>query len=155
MNRPWYKPPPDEHLMGSEEIVGPGGLIRVGLLGVRLLDEYRIAEALRPLCESPIEVQLGIHLVRLLSGKEIVSVPQYRWHRWRMDFALKRPDGPPLLFIECDGRDFHSTSEQQANDRAKDRAARDARIPLMRFTGSAIYNDARACALLAIEQVAR
>lgn len=149
--RPWYSRPPSEDY-GSEEIVGPGGLEPVGLTGFNILDRARVAMGLRPLCESPIEVDLGAHLVLLLAGGKRRLAPQYRWRRWRMDFALLQ-DRKPVLFIECDGREFHSTPQQIASDRAKDRAAKEAGIPLLRFTGSEIYNDPGACARLIIERV--
>ena len=149
MSRPWYTSPEEPH--GSEEIVGPGGPIQIGITAVRFLDLAKIAHALAPLCESPIETMLGAELVLQLADTDVRSVPQYCWLKYRMDFALVCER--PLVFIECDGREFHSTPQQIENDHRKDKAAKAAGIPLLRFTGSEIFNDARACAELAINRI--
>lgn len=77
---------------------------------------------------------------------------------WRVDFVIHHPDfslGPddagwPMLtrlLIECDGHDFHErTKEQAARDRARDRAAQHAGLPILRFTGSELWNDPMFCA---------
>jgi very-short-patch-repair endonuclease len=52
--------------------------------------------------------------------------------------------------VECDGKEFHSSVEQQANDALKDAAALKAGIRLIRLTGSEINRDADACASLVL-----
>jgi very-short-patch-repair endonuclease len=51
----------------------------------------------------------------------------------------------PLVLVECDGKEFHSSADQQANDKLKDVAALQAGIRLVRFTGSEIHRDIDAC----------
>lgn len=100
-------------------------------------------------CESPIEVQLGAEL-RVQAGQRFIIVPQFEFHRWRIDFAVVGPDMEVRAFIECDGAEFHSTPEQIANDRRKDKASGAAGIRMYRFTGSEIFRNARACAALVL-----
>ena len=77
---------------------------------------------------------------------------------WRVDFVLHYPsadggydeNGYPVLkrlIVECDGHDFHErTKEQAARDRARDRVAQLEGLPILRFTGSEIWNDPSGCA---------
>jgi very-short-patch-repair endonuclease len=51
----------------------------------------------------------------------------------------------PRAMIECDGKEFHSTDEQIANDRAKDALAAKSQIPLHRFSGSQIFRELDRC----------
>lgn len=92
-------------------------------------------------CESPIEVWLGTEILARLedrfSENGITLVPQFRWKSFRADFAIVRDRA--ILFIECDGREFHSTEEQRASDERKDRAAESIGIPVLRFTGTDIF----------------
>jgi very-short-patch-repair endonuclease len=93
-------------------------------------------------CESPIEIHLGVAILKRLGCQELV--PQYTWRGWRMDFAIV--DGSDVLaFVECDGAAFHQGARRQ-NDRRKNAAAAQAGIPLLRFTGSEIYRDVQSCA---------
>lgn len=128
-----------------------------------------VVEKFAPLCESPIEVMLGsaIYLgcsiaagpfdrTKMLrvqpeaepepySGQWVLS-PQFKWDRYRIDFAL-HTKLPYPIFIECDGHNFHERTKQDAQrDREKDRTIQAAGIPILRFTGSEIYNSPQACA---------
>jgi very-short-patch-repair endonuclease len=47
--------------------------------------------------------------------------------------------------IECDGKEFHSTDEQIANDLAKDALAAKSGILLYRFSGSQIFRELDRC----------
>ena len=115
------------------------------------------------LCESPIEAAIAIVLlynIRMsglscelvyqdnidLYPKNIaLIVPQYRFEGYRIDFAFILAG--KMLFIECDGHDFHErTKEQAARDRKKDRSIQQAGIRILRFTGSEIYRDVTSCA---------
>jgi very-short-patch-repair endonuclease len=50
------------------------------------------------------------------------------------------------LIVECDGHDFHErTKEQAKRDRSRDRLAQCQGIPILRFTGSEIWNDPLGC----------
>lgn len=111
----------------------------------------RTALELKRVCESPIEVHLGTELVTLLSKSEQLT-PQFKLDRFRYDFAL---DGQRKVLIECDGAEFHSTRAQQENDRLKDQAASRAGFPLLRFSGSDIFRNAKGCALVAIGELRR
>lgn len=117
-------------------------------------------------CESPIEAALGAAILlgmRMTSERidlitqdneqsatsDIVLIPQYKWRNYRVDFALKY-DGR-LVFIECDGHDYHErTKEQAARDRSRDREMILAGITVLRFTGTEIYNDPAACSIQAL-----
>jgi very-short-patch-repair endonuclease len=57
------------------------------------------------------------------------------------------------VLIECDGKEFHSTPKQIANDRRKEAAAWHAGMGIVRFTGSDIHQDTRNCALIAITRL--
>ena len=125
--------------------------------------------AVAHLCESPIEIRLGAMLVLVFEtaftdanlrfavcsqaeqvnygGRYLLLIPQYKWKRWRYDFALRYSIDPkPLVFIECDGKEFHSTPEQRATDKKKDEEARRAGVFMCRFTGSQIFKDPVQCA---------
>jgi len=77
---------------------------------------------------------------------------------WRVDFLIHYPEfslgfdengdpGLARLIVECDGHDFHErTKEQAARDRARDRLAQYEGLPVLRFTGSEIWNDPMAVA---------
>jgi very-short-patch-repair endonuclease len=136
-----------------------------------------VVELLEPVCESPIEVRLGSALLvygsimqpfsELQDGetKQVFKLqstdsdarsasvfgvfPQYRWRRFRVDFAiLTQGHDSPCCFIECDGHEFHErTPEQAARDRSRDRACQLAGVPVLRFTGREIYRDPFAVAV--------
>jgi very-short-patch-repair endonuclease len=130
------------------------GFQSLGETVIGAIDGIGLAYELGAVCESPIEVIFGAHLKRLTLPEGFVLQPQFKWRRWRMDFAILR-DGEPVIFIECDGRAFHSTPEQIANDAAKDSAARSARIKLIRLTGSEIHRRPVDCAEYVLQQVAK
>jgi very-short-patch-repair endonuclease len=120
------------------------------LVLARLLAAYKIA----PQCESPIEIILGAALIRLNElehgGKALIS-SQYRFGRYRFDWALSFPELElPALFIECDGYAYHSTPEQLARDKAKDDSALQAGIEVLRFSGSDIFRHPDGCARVAL-----
>lgn len=102
----------------------------------------KLALALRPVCED-----LGLSFsVSADLDADITLQPQYSLEHFRYDFAIRgRGQSRPLILIECDGKDFHSTPEQQANDRLKDAAALKAGIRLIRFSGSEINCDVDRC----------
>lgn len=125
--------------------------------------------ALRPQCESEIEVMYGVAAsiaMRLTSPDSFklipasdeakygdtlfLLMPQYPWQDYRIDWVWRwctrfRPK-EGLIFIECDGHDFHErTKEQAEHDRSKDRAIQAAGIPILRFTGREIFRDVGAC----------
>lgn len=111
-------------------------------------------------CESPIERMLGEALMECVDelawpkdwpiDEDIISrievLPQYELEPFRYDFAIKRKaDAGPVLFIECDGREFHSSFESIENDGRKDRRATEVGAHMMRFTGRQIYRNPYMC----------
>lgn len=102
----------------------------------------KLALVLRPVCE-----EVGwTFSVGARSDADVWLQPQYQLGRFRYDFAiLATGQSRPLILIECDGKEFHSTEEQQANDILKDEAARKAGIRLVRFTGAEINGDIDRC----------
>lgn len=89
------------------------------------------------LCESPIERNIlagmltsrwePFHLrnpvVALpdedLPGEDIVIVPQFKVHRYRLDFAVfaRFKERLSLVCVECDGKAFHDPSKDAVRDR--------------------------------------
>lgn len=113
-----------------------------------------------PLVESEIELMLALafdmfaRLTRTpltigdtfpeaATRHDLLLTPQFRWNDYRIDFCLRawaRPDR--MVFVECDGHDFHErTKEQAERDRSKDRAIQAAGIGILRFTGREIWRD--------------
>ena len=105
-------------------------------------------------CESPIETALASTLLTWLpivfpdfdsdicrqgnqrqhSPECILVIPQYVRGKYRFDFAIERHKNL-LVLIECDGKEFHSSEEQQARDKIKQeisRARRHQGIPFYR-----------------------
>lgn len=113
--------------------------------------------ALLDRCESPIEFLLAHNLATLLfpDAERVNIVAQYPLARFRYDFLINGVRQGPLLLIECDGKDFHSSPEQIKNDALKDAAAAAADIKLMRFSGSAIFDNPMYCAQVAVDLTAR
>jgi very-short-patch-repair endonuclease len=126
---------------------------------------YHLAE----MVESPIELQLALAIEaysQISYGSDFVAfapnmerakliadnftgaifVPQIEFGGYRFDF-LASCYNQKNFFIECDGHEFHErTKKQAARDRSKDRTAQIAGFPILRFTGSEIYNRPRLCA---------
>jgi very-short-patch-repair endonuclease len=151
MNRA-HLPPDDAPERGSEEIYGPVALTRLGENFPPILERLALALFMKPKCESPIEVMLGVELAQLLQDGRFELRPQYQWRWFRIDFAILK-DKKPVAFIECDGKAFHSTSKQIANDHSKDYHAGVAGIRMFRFTGSEINRNANYCAALVVNEI--
>lgn len=106
--------------------------------------------------ESPIEYQFGCALVFALANSTIRIRAQYQVEHYRYDFALIHPTlEKALMFIECDGKEFHSSVEQLANDRAKERLAETIGAFVVRYSGSAIYYNSKDCAESAVRSLVR
>ena len=122
--------------------------------------------------ESPIEAIFGVAATRVLSKphnrvmpqfgfararkeditkvefSRVLMIPQFWWENYRIDWAfhanfLKQP----WVFVECDGRDFHSSDEQIMRDAKRDARIRAAGIPILRFSGSDIHRHDDSCAM--------
>lgn len=140
---------PASDYRGSEEIEGEFKPFRLAEVAKPIFHLVDCAAEIAPLCESPIEIQLGARLLAELKPPFRIE-PQYWFGNFRIDFAIIR-DGWPCLFIECDGKAFHSSDEQVLNDLAKNRAAAIAGIPLLRLTGSEIFRQPEQCVRQIIE----
>lgn len=112
----------------------------------------RTPPALRPLI-----VDQG----RFLNPGEFASIrlvcPQFVVAGHRVDFAIRSCTwegkwSEKIVFVECDGHDFHErTKEQAAKDRQQDRATQAAGHIILRFTGSELYRDPISCAADALK----
>lgn len=151
---------------------GPGLLRLNGDFFSGIVARARFAMDVNKLTESPIETLFGVALLTALAGTPyrervrwghfstwkrddnfIDVVAQYPFgHRFRMDWAILI-EGEPAIFIECDGQEFHASEEQIANDRAKDKAAREVGIDLMRFTGSQLHRSDEVCASMVVRRL--
>lgn len=115
--------------------------------------------------ESPIEqsflsafcelaTENGYRVWRNLSGNETIAVrPQAMIGPHRVDFSVgfRFFESEIALIIECDGHDFHERTVAQARkDKSRDRKLTAFGYRPLRFTGSEIFQNARACALEAL-----
>lgn len=139
------------------------------LVNARLLREAWAFLELK--CESPIERLLAAELLFLTDGYNQVIYggdrenppngnfatllqTQLPIEGFRADFVLTCCFGANhhRVIVECDGHEFHErTKEQAKRDRSRDRVMTAAGHTVLRFTGSEIYADPKACA----EQVAQ
>lgn len=107
------------------------------------VDYAAIARELGPGCDSLIEVSLGVKIkraLRVIGDQTLTLRPRYFLGRYIYDLAILRAGRPyPIIIVECDGKDFHSTPEQLQNDARKNKLAASKGIVLLRFTGAAIY----------------
>jgi very-short-patch-repair endonuclease len=113
------------------------------------VDVWAAAAKIGPDCDdSPIEIEFGarlINAIRLINDPDFLKVkPQYVLGPYRYDFAIFR-ENKLVALVECDGREFHSTEEQLANDRAKNELAAKEGAHIFRFSGSDIYCDGNRC----------
>jgi very-short-patch-repair endonuclease len=113
--------------------------------GAYFADRVITAARMAEFTESPIEILFGMAMMDLIEDSWAL-LPQFKWRGFRIDWCLERPDNP-LIFIECDGSEFHTRPDQIAKDRLRDQQIRRAGIKLFRFTGSEIYRNAEGCAL--------
>lgn len=149
------------YVQGSEEIVGEFKPVAIGGAFASVVERARIAMETSRTADSPIETILGAAIVLcfqnngkpLLLASEpspeargLLLVPQFKWAIYRSDWAIYNPKTAGALLIECDGKDFHSTTNQISHDMRKDQAAHDRGYLTMRFTGSQIHRGADACA---------
>ncbi|MFD1018687.1 endonuclease domain-containing protein [Thalassobacillus hwangdonensis] len=82
-------------------------------------------------CESPIERRLYNGLVSV----GLYPRTQYPVGKYRIDIAFVGQK----IAIEADGKAYHSTPEQKAHDRKKNRYLKKNGWKVMRFTGSQIH----------------
>lgn len=144
---------------GSEDDVFPGDvpIETVGaVFNANCMPALEFAAAVSRYTESPIETMLAVAILRQWPDVELRThdaglgrgwtlIPQYPWGSFRVDLALRKPNGF-MIFIECDGREFHSSPEQLERDATRERMMIDAGYPVVRFTGAEINYSAVACA---------
>jgi very-short-patch-repair endonuclease len=121
----------------------------VAVLATGVLDSIAIAMEIGSLCDSEIEVDLAVTLtkaLRVIDDPSLSLRHQLHLGRFLYDLYIKREGrSKPLVMIECDGKEFHSTDEQIAKDRAKDTLAAKSGILLLRFSGSQIFRELDRC----------
>ena len=114
-----------------------------------VLESIAIAKEIGPLCDSEIEIDLAVRLtkaIRVIDDPTLSLGHQFPLGRFLYDLYVKRERrSKPLILIECDGKEFHSTDDQIANDRTKDGLAARSGIPLLRFSGSEIFRELDRC----------
>lgn len=157
--------------LDEPEEVPTGDFIPLGAAMVKAIDYAAESFAMSGVTESPIETIFGAKLALVLrpvcedlgwnfsigarSDADVWLQPQYPLQQYRYDFAVLAKGQPqPLILIECDGKEFHSTDQQQANDRRKDEAALNARVLLVRFSGAEINSDIDRCIRRTLRSIA-
>jgi very-short-patch-repair endonuclease len=132
-------PPPTEYVTGE--------LKPLHSFLPALFDKFALRMTIADVCESPIEVDLGVMFLiafRAIGDDDFQLVPQQVLRSFRYDFAVTH-QGKLIGLIECDGKEFHSTTEQIANDHAKDKLAAQMGVRMFRFSGSDIWRDPQGC----------
>lgn len=99
--------------------------------------------------ESPIELNFYQEMVSLGCKLEPQWEIAIEDKIYRADFAL--PD--KKISFELDGHEYHKTKEQRTNDARRERDFQKAGWKVIRFTGTEIFQNARRCALDAMELI--
>jgi hypothetical protein len=140
----------------QDEFPGDTPMVRIGHMAERTVAFTGLAMKVSKYTESPIETMLAVAILCQWPDVRFVThdaepchgwslIPQYQWEKYRVDLALRKPDGR-LIFIECDGKDFHSSPDQIERDAARERMMIDAGFIVVRFTGAEINHSPAACA---------
>ena len=77
-------------------------------------------------------------------SEKMVIIPQFKIGKFRVDFLIcdHRWGMDYWFVVECDGHEFHEkTKPQAAKDKERDRRIQSDGYPILRFTGSEIWND--------------
>jgi hypothetical protein len=150
---------------GSEDDAGDGGFRPLRDAMSMAVDRIKRFHEIGGNCDSPIEYAIGaailvyferaghrlalcktMDLDSALPADKLLLVPQFAWSYYRSDWAIYNPATKSALLVECDGKDFHSSTQQRAHDAKKDADALLRGYLTMRFTGSQIHRDADGCA---------
>src|SRR4051794_11740995 len=114
--------------MQPEHEVATGEFKPISMGLAQAFDTMAIAHTIAPKCESPIEVDFGARItkaLRVIDDDTLTLAPQHSIGSFRYDFAITRNGRPqPVILVECDGKEFHRTVEQLANDRLKNALAK-------------------------------
>jgi very-short-patch-repair endonuclease len=121
----------------------------ISLCATEAVDCAAIARELGPGCDSHIEVALGVKIKKALcviGDKTLTLKPRYFLGRYIYDLAIFREGRScPIIVVECDGKEFHSTPEQLENDARKTQLAWSKGIIPLRFTGTEIHRTPDDC----------
>lgn len=145
------------------------GMMPIAKTVSNVVNDFAAAVEVASFCDSPIERILGGRLVARLReafeqnkqvkfvfcsqddedryGRDhVLLMPQYKWLRYRIDWVMKIPTlQQPYVFIECDGKDFHSSPEQVRRDQQREAEIFKHGIYVLRFTGSEIFRETDWC----------
>lgn len=92
-------------------------------------------------------------------GSDGMFYQQVKVGSFRLDFAIvqthARHGGPIMVAAEVDGHDYHSSKEQLARDKSRDREITANGWHILRFTGSEIHADPLGCAQELLEAADR
>lgn len=110
-------------------------------------------------CETPIErsMFIGLWLAKikwaidceksLTGGTQVKSQQEIESTPYRADFMLYDYHTDTRMIVECDGREYHHSSQEIVNhDYQRERDIKCAGYEVVRFTGSEIYKDFERCA---------
>jgi len=108
-----------------------------------------VAQQGRVATDSPIEAILASFILGWIDHHEIggfsVRTQAKLGRGYRADILIEMAGRK--LVVECDGDAFHSSPEQIAHDRRRDRYCASQGMAVMRFSGSEINRDPRGCAI--------
>lgn len=96
---------------------------------------------------------------RLFEVRERVAIcPQVEIGPYRVDFAVvgrygRFGDQTRSCIVECDGQEFHSTALQQMFDQRRQEYLESLGIPVVRFSGSRIYQEPNECACEVVQLI--
>jgi hypothetical protein len=131
----------------------------------KLVERAGVGAEINKITESPIETAFGLEAALIFSKRyaghprlkfqrcrpdeehnysrnHILMMPQYCWRNFRTDWAFKATNlRSPYFFVECDGKDFHTSPEQVRKDRLRDNEMMLGGVTVLRFTGSQIHRD--------------
>lgn len=145
LNRPWHEEAshlPDNYLTLMDECKSP--IERI--LGAALLFANDGYERIKYLFAPDTDGWDNVY--RSYPEFGTVFYPQAPVGNYTADFMVVSCCNGVYRFtaIECDGHDFHErTKEQASRDKRRDRFFQARGIAVMRFTGTDIYRDTRAC----------
>lgn len=150
----------DEEMLGivEEEYKGLPKTVKE-FISNRVLEKMFSALIEINLCESPIEQLMGVALhevfpktVDVIADDFFINPQEkieYNGKDYRVDFfvVVNYKNKIKGYVIECDGHEFHEkTKEQARRDKQRDRDLMTIGHPVMRFTGSEIYDNPILCA---------
>lgn len=129
------------------------------LISRNIVDQLNEIVGMAESCQSPIEQLLGIalekHINKILpyyTHDFFITTQEtleYKDNKYRVDFlvVVRYKQKHYGFVVECDGHDFHEkTKEQAKRDKKRDRDLMQLGHPVIRFTGSEIFESPQSCA---------